>query len=378
MKSLYKDLVKSEQDQKVPTIIAYNRVDGPGSSLDLREFQQSLWRLHEIPENYQGDETATWSENFPRTVGITINTGTRIEALPLKNKNIGIYSLDYNKRVVGKPGSIPPIKENWLLKTIELFGIDGVLFKTENLKQNTLSSGLGGSATVCTGVCILANELAGKPFNNNQLISIASRMEQDLQISITGTQEQSNVVYGGVTDYVWFPWGIPGHSCSGYGDSIQFELISKNHYQILEDRMAIFHTGKQRLSSNVNSVWMNALYTKKGFKKHLEKLHYAYEFREGLRLQQWDRVLDSVKKYCEIRTSLSPDYIKGSEKLIEQADRNGCVAFPQGAGGGGAVLIITDNPLNLVQFKENISELYKEIKIKVKSKGHELYNCWGD
>ena len=119
-----------------------------------------------------------------------------------------------------------PTKENWLLKIIDVFCLSGVKFVLENLRPDIKSSGLGGSATAATGVCILANELAGKPFSEVQLISMASRIEQDLGISIVGTQEQSNVLFGGVTDYVWFPWGIPHQPQSGYGESWRSELIT--------------------------------------------------------------------------------------------------------------------------------------------------------
>ena len=115
-------------------------------------------------------------------------------------------------------GDVPPTKANWLLKIIDIFGLSGVKFVLRNLKPGTHSAGLGGSATATTGVCILANELAGRPLGPRQLTSLASRMEHDLGVSITGTQEQSNVVFGGVTDYVWFPWGIPGQAGGGYGD----------------------------------------------------------------------------------------------------------------------------------------------------------------
>ncbi len=95
-------------------------------------------------------------------------------------------------------------------------------------------------------MCLLANELLGRPFDAIQLVALASRMEQDLAVSITGTQEQSNLVFGGVTDYVWFPWGLPGRAESGCGCSLRYELIPENDYPELEQRMAIFHTGHTR------------------------------------------------------------------------------------------------------------------------------------
>ncbi len=197
----------------MPNVIAYNRIDGPGSSLDLSEFQQTFWKLPKIPKN--DDPARKWTTNLPRTVGITIDTGTKIEAHPFDPELICVKSVEYKTEVTAMTGEVTPVKENWLLKILEIFDLSGVMFVLENLREGIQSSGLGGSSTAAIGVCILANELAGRPFNNIQLISLASRIEQGFGVSITGTQEQSNVMFGGVTDYVWFPWGIPGVQVRG-------------------------------------------------------------------------------------------------------------------------------------------------------------------
>ena len=212
---LYEDLIMAEKKKALPSVTAYNRIDGPGSSLDLREFQQAFWKLPQIPKN--DDPSRKWTSELPRTVGITIDTGTKIEAHPYDPELICVESIEYKTVVAGRPGEIIPVKENWLLKILEIFNLHGVKFILKNLKEGIQSSGLGGSSTAAIGVCILANELAGKPFNKVQLVSLASRIEQELGVSITGTQEQSNVVFGGVTDYVWFPWGVPGKESTGYG-----------------------------------------------------------------------------------------------------------------------------------------------------------------
>ena len=47
------------------------------------------------------------------------------------------------------------------------------MFVLKNLREGIQSSGLGGSSTATIGVCILANELVGRPFSKIQLISIS-------------------------------------------------------------------------------------------------------------------------------------------------------------------------------------------------------------
>lgn len=353
--------------------MAYQRVDGPGSSLDLREFQQALWHLPKIPSNYN-DPALTWTQNLPRTVAISIDTGTKVTAYPLESNMIGVESLDFGYTLFSTPGEVLPTRENWLLKIIDTFSVSGVKFVLQNLRPNIKSSGLGGSATAAIGVCILANQLAGKPFSEIQLISMASRMEQDLGVSLVGTQEQSNVLFGGVTDYIWFPWGIPNQPQTGYGESLRTELIPMNDYPQLESRMAIFHTGKTRQSANVNSAWRNALLTSEGFALHRKKPQIAYEFREALRLRNWKQAIESIRKYREIRTTISPNYMDGAEEMLKIAIATECETFPLGAGGGGAVLIFSDKPESLRKLRENFEGKYDEIPFSVKAKGHELIN----
>ena len=371
---LHEKLEEAFKNNSVPGITAYNRIDGPGSSLDLREFQQSLWSMPTIPADIDADPAMQWSRKLPRTIGITIDTGTKIEALPYEPDRICVKSTEYGTTVSGKPGEIPPIKENWLLKIVEIFGLSGVKFVLQNLRAGIQSSGLGGSATATTGLCILANELANRPLSPIQIVSMASRIENDFGVSITGTQEQSNVVFGGVTDYIWFPWGVPGQAGTNYGESIRSELLEPHEYDELEKRSAIFHTGKARASSNVNSVWMEALFSKQGYQLHTQKMEVAYAFREGIRLKRWDQAAKSIADYRDMRTRLCSDYMAGAEEISGRAELNGCVAFPLGAGGGGGVFLFSAEPDAMNNLRDDLNGIYREIKFKIINKGFEFYN----
>lgn len=372
--NLYYRLKDAAINQILPAVVAYNRIDGPGSSLDLREFQQSLWSLPIMPKNLQEDLTMEWTRSLPRTVGITIDTGTIIHAEPLEGGRIGVRSIDYGTETTSVPGEVLPKKENWLLKIAELFSLSGVMFVLHNLRPGIQSSGLGGSATATTGVCILANELAGRPMSGVQLVSMASRLEQDYGVSITGTQEQSNVVFGGVTDYIWFPWGIPGNADSSYGMSIRTELMDPSMYEELEQRMTIFHSGKTRASTDVNEEWRRALTQHEGYSQHRLKLDIAYRFREGLRLRKWGDVKESIEEYRKVRTAICPSYLNGANEIQGFANACGCVVFPLGAGGGGGILVFAPEPEAIQSFRKEIAGVYNEIPYKIKKRGHDLLN----
>jgi len=374
MSSLRVLLDRAARHKKLPTVLAYNRIDGPGSSLDLREFQEAFWSLPRMPDDLRADAAMNWTRALPRTVGITIDTGTKIYAEPFEPDLIAVQSIEYGTQVTAKAGDVLPIKENWLLKILDLFSLRGVKFVLHNLRPGIQSSGLGGSASATSGVCILANELAGRPLSPVQLVSMASLIEQDFGVSITGTQEQSNVLFGGVCDYVWFPWGIPGKDDTGYGASLRTELLLPERYNELESRLAIFHSGLTRASKDVNSVWTKALRQPKGYQLHKRKLDMAYRFREGIRLGQWDEVSNAIREYQEVRTSLCSAYMEGAKEIQGFARERECVVFPLGAGGGGGIFVFGSDPESLLVLRKELSQAYREIPFKIRSRGHEILN----
>ncbi|MSP97011.1 MAG: GHMP kinase [Betaproteobacteria bacterium] len=326
---------------KHPRVTAYHRLDGPGSSFDLREFQSAFWQVPAGHAPADADAFGLWSKALPRTVAITISTGSTIEAHPHKIGRLGLVAHDLGVEYDVPAGKVPYDKETWLVKLMDVFGISGVRFDLSNLIAGTKSSGLGGSATIATGVALLANALAGAPFTHEQIVPLAALMEQDLGISITGSQEQSNVVYGGVTDYVWFPWGVPG-TVSGFGTSLRRTLLSQADYPELRSHLSLFHTGTERLSTNVNAVWRERLRDAEGFDRHRAALALAYDFREGLRAKDWARVSQPVGGYRKIRTELCSGYMTRECHDIQlKCAQWGAGSFPLGAGGGGAVMVFS-------------------------------------
>lgn len=367
-------LETAKSEGKLPRITAFNRIDGPGSSLDLREFQEAFWRLPEGPPPDGDEDFAEWSKDLPRTIGITINVGCIVEAHPHEPGKIAIVSKDYGMRQEATPSHIPYARDNWLLKLLDLFALSGVRFELHNLMPGIKSAGLGGSATATTAAALLANALSGAGFDGEQLVALASMIEQDMGVSITGTQEQSNVVFGGVTDYVWFPWGLPGQR-SAYGSSVRRTLLHEADYPDLASRIRVFHSGKERASTDVNSVWRDRLREPAGFDLHRRKLRLAYSFREGLRKKDWDRVSYAIRAYADTRMELCADY-RTSECLdIQgQCERFDAESFPLGAGGGGAVFVFSPNPDKLLELDAALSKVYRRIDFELRSTGHIMEN----
>ena len=327
------------------------------------------------PDYPHSDPAAAWSAEVPRTICLTIDTGTRVEAHPYEAGMIAVHSSDYGTEVVGRAGRVASTQNNWLVKAIDAFGLSGVAFHIHSLRPGLLSAGLGGSATAMTAVCLLANRLAGDPMDGPQIVALSSRLEQDLGTSLTGTQEQSNVVWGGAVDYVWLPWGMPGQPRQGLGTSVRYEIVEPDRYEALSERMAVFHTGKTRFSSTVNEAWCGMLRDEEAFSRLTELPGHAYDYREGLRLGDWERVLESIRGFRQVRVDLVPSYMAGAEALAAHAATRGAEAFPLGAGGGGSVLVVARNPSVLDTLRSDVIGTCEEVRFELTPKGHEFRNC---
>lgn len=357
---LYQKLLKAKKQNKLPQITVYNRIDGPGSSLDLRLFQQSFWKLNQDIKLQ------------PRTIGITINVGTDIITEPLKPGKVGVESIDFGFCYIFDKGAVPPIKENWLLRVMEAFDLDGVKFIIKNIYPELKSAGLGGSAAVTTGVALLANRLSGNKLSKFQIIGMASLIEQDLGVSLTGTQEQSNAVFGGVTDYQWFPWGQPGQD-NFYGTSIREKLLIAKDYPELRKRIDLYFV-LQRLSTDVNSKWYEELGRIQGFKLHQRKCELAYKFKQGIKNKNWQALVEPIREYRKIRTKLCSHYMSEQAWEIEKmCSRNKAVSFPLG-GGGGTIMVYSPDPRNLEKMRPRLSDKFKYIDYKILSRGHKFKN----
>lgn len=373
-------LIKAEKEGRLPSVTGFHRLDGPGSSLELPVMQRYLWKNVSLPENPKKDKEWSWSSGLPRTVGITINTGTKVTAYPFRQGMLAMESKDYSelKHVEGKTGHIIPDKKNWIIKIMEILGLDGVKFVIENLSRKTRSSGLGGSATATIASAILANHLAKEPFDKSQLAALASFCENDCGVSITGTQEQWNVLQGGVVDYVWFPWGIPGKPGTGYGSVLSRKLVLDDEHEKLSEiskRILLVHSGKEHKSDEINRQWIKKFYTKDGYLLHKRKTDLAYQYAEAIRKGNWSKVSETIEAYREIRTKLCSGYMKNFLPVYEIV-KNEAILFPLGAGGGGITMVWMENPAARPRITKEISSLNNRFVVdyEILNKGHVIAN----
>jgi D-glycero-alpha-D-manno-heptose-7-phosphate kinase len=369
MMDVYEKLVKAKAEDKLPQITVSLRIDGPGSTLDMRAWQHIFYQ-HRDPD--LEDAKSDWSKDIPRTVGISIDVGTDIVASPIEKGMLCVESWDYDYVRLARKDEITHNKENYLLLIMNIFGLDGIKFTIRNHDSKLKSAGMGGSAAVTTAVALFANKLTGSKYNNDQIIGMASMIEEDFGVSLTGTQEQSCVVYGGVKDYIWFPYGTPGKG-NFFGSSIRQTLLEEEDYPELKKRLDVYFC-LERFSADVNAIWREELKNVNGFKLQRKFMELAYEYREAIRNKDWKAVEAPVEEYRKIREELCEHYMSPSAHQInEVCKKHGAVCFPLG-GGGGSVMVYSAEPEILLKVRQELDGKFKLIDYNISETGHVFKN----
>jgi hypothetical protein len=106
----FDEVLQAERKKDVVPATTFNtHIGSPGSSLDLREFQRS----RSAPKRRRTAKPIQWrlgSRQLPRTVGLTINVATRVEARLFQPGFTAAHSYNFKWRVSGQSTLISAAK----------------------------------------------------------------------------------------------------------------------------------------------------------------------------------------------------------------------------------------------------------------------------
>lgn len=357
-----------EQLLNIPAQVTVNpRSDGPGSSQDLFQFVAAQFRF---PSSMDLTDPAwAWSANTVRTPGACIadSPGKKISStfrlVPADDpKAYEYHSPSFNEgRVLSVIGEVPATKANFPLNILRMFGLTGCRIESDPISEIAKGTGLGGSNLAHVASLMLASSASGVDLTLAQIYALAGPLENffgvtknDVAIitnaektkplatfftwgvSMTGEQEGLGGLQGGLWDNVHLPFlGLPSE--------VSRELVTKERYDELTQHMFLVNagkTGQERLSGDVNDVWMAKFRDLDGVLLHHEKLQLAYDYAEGLRTGDWEQVTKAMQRYFDIRYKLCPGYAIGVDEVLETAKQFGTVAFLVGAGGTCATALV--------------------------------------
>jgi hypothetical protein len=331
--------------KEAPTVELYPRSDGPGSSLDLPQFQAMGTRIW-LGEVALDDEAWKWSNGSLRTLGACIDCDpVRFRAVPSSRENeVEYFAPDFHDKPITTTEIVPGLPELFVNNILVQFGLFGVRIEADPMPAVYRGTGLGGSNLAHAAALILVSALSGADLSLPQLYVWGTFLENNFGVrritpysvaygvSLTGGQEMLTAFQGGLADNVHLPFLYGPHAV------LSRELVAPEQYDELSRHLALVNLGNRRAdgatSRSVNTDWIAAWAIPEQATKHLRKAVLAYEGAEALRLLDFHVYADVIRTYREIRTELCTGYTAGLGEMKQLCDQFGCQYFPVGAGGG--------------------------------------------
>lgn len=342
-------------------------LDGPGSSLDLPNFQEMLTLPDEpLPS------TATLTSDFDVNIEFSKASFDDIDNLPeeLENEkpeNLIIYSApDYNipeehpyiARPIKRGGKVAefevwrwntkqkkyeksplPISED--LPTLSnklglaqapayifgrLFCITGIRIHLGEISPMALAGGMESSNAFIVSLLSAASILSGANFSWADIVVTAVLLENKVLggENSTGGQGHLASILGGAYRHVW----LSGRE--KYYGALSIPLVPKDEFdnfkEFIKNHMLLVQYGKEykdgkpvgtRAADLTNTMWTDLLVEKDpvGLPLHQEKLGLTEAYVNALKNRNIDTIIKTIQRYVEIRNQLT---LRWAEAVIKE------------------------------------------------------------
>jgi len=297
-------------------------VDGPGSSLDLPEFQLSLTKqgarsIEEYPS------TPTIASEF--TVRIRFELADDPDVVEYIAPDYGIAE-DKPFRIKGKvkldeygrtgQANAPVFIFN------NIFGLKGIRVICEKISPIAKAGGMESSNVFNTALIAAASILSGAELSQADIFSLAVKLENDEFGGLTGGQGHICCLLGGAYQHVWLTGekNEKGELINPYS-AISIPLLTDEaSLRAIEEHTMLVQAGKEyvnrvpqvgRAASLTGNMWIDLLRDRDevGFPIHKEKLEAATNFIHALKEGDFDTAVDEVNKYTARRDVLTKRWL---------------------------------------------------------------------
>jgi galactokinase/mevalonate kinase-like predicted kinase len=324
-------LKKAKESGKTLAIFGHLRgIDGPGSSLDLPEFQRKLT-----------NQNVASLEELPSTLTLASEFGVTIEFEPIEfapgtpesEKDVIEYMApDYFKgdttarRIKGGVKMSPASSDNPWETTSQanapayifrnLFGLKGVRIICKPVHPMALAGGMESSNVFNVALISAASMLSGANLSQAEIFNLAVKLENNEFKGLTGGQGHLCSMVGGAYRHVWLS-GIrdeAGNLTNPYS-ALAIPLLNENQIIDVENHTFLVQAGKDyekgvpaetRSASLINYMWTDLLRyeDKVGLELHSRKLKLAAEYAKALQEGNFDIVASTINQYVDIRDQL--------------------------------------------------------------------------
>jgi galactose mutarotase-like enzyme len=336
--------LKEARNRKIDLFIEghLRGVDGPGSSLDLPEFQVKLTKLgaktlaeHPSTPTLASDfkvkirfELATDSnviEYVAPDYGITADKPLRIE---------GNIMLDENGKT-NQRNAPAFIFSN-------IFGLRGIRIICEEISPVAMAGGMESSNVFNTSLLAAASILSGADLSQADIFSLAVKLENDEFGGLTGGQGHICCLLGGAFQHIWLTGekDAKGMFPNPYSAMSVPLLTDEASIRAIEDHTMLVQAGKTyidgkaqvgRAASLTNNMWTDLLRNNDsiGLPLHEEKLQATANFTKALKEGDFDTVVREVSAYTERRDKITKRWLVLAIDALKNMIASGQIADPK-------------------------------------------------
>ena len=284
----------------------------------------------------------------PTTVNIALNLRTSVVLTPYEDGRVRISSEGFSKGEDASIDRLPlDVPFGLFYAAVSYFGFHG--FEVRIRSQSPVKSALGGSSTALVALIKALSKvsasLGSKNLSAMEILHLAYHLEDGISGGNCGLQDQAAAVYGGVNQWKW-----------NYGrQTAPFErhaLLGKEGQKELSGRLLVAYSGETHVSSKTNRDWIKDFLsgrTRAGWIKVNEIVH---SLARAVKKMNWKQAAGLLREEVALRRELTPEaLIPITERLVDQAEHEGCGARFAGAGAGGSIWALGE--------KKNIERLRK-------------------
>ena len=319
-----RDLLEEAKEKRIGLWIEghLRGIDGPGSSLDLPEFQLSLTKqgARSIEEH---PSTPTIASEFK--VKIRFELADDPDVIEYIAPDYGITE-DKPLRIKGKVeldkyGRTGQAKAPAFIFN-NIFGLSGIKIICEEISPIAMAGGMESSNVFNTALLAAASILSGTELNQADIFSLAVKLENDEFGGLTGGQGHICCLLGGAYQHVWLTGekNEKGELINPYSAISVTLLTDEASLRAIEEHTMLVQAGKRykdgvaqvgRAASLTNNMWTDLLRDKDeiGLPLHEEKLDATAKFTQALKKGDFKTASEEVAKYTKRRDTITKRWL---------------------------------------------------------------------
>lgn len=309
-----------------------------------------------------GSDFKDFYENTELGYGSTISTALDMYIYIMVNKRFD-DKIRISYRIQELVDSVDEIQHNIIREAMRIAGIEkGVdIVYSADIPISTSGIGLASSSAMAVGVLNALFAYRGIRLSSDELARYACEIEIDRLKNPIGIQDQYAVAHGGLKKYRYYSSGEVG---------VSTVICNPKIKTILENRLMLFYTGVNRISSTIlGDQKQNIGHKMEVINEMVKMVDCAEEALTKNEINEWGYLLDRAWKLKkQMSNQISNSLI---DEMYEKGKEAGALGGKVlGAGGGGFLLLYV--PEEKQDAVREALHTYREVEFRFENEGSRI------